>query len=172
MEKYSSTLMVEDDTLFGRIRPEDMTEKKRPIGIFSHKMTKQGVGRIYYEAMRDLPKDWDILHFMAIPRAAPQETDSKSLARLNGGASLIAYAVSANAYRRVVQQLSKIDDPKKAFEPLDVELGYLQKELNAFVVTPAIALHPGEASTINNILQSDNAKRKYWQCDWSFTQIP
>ncbi len=172
MEKYSSTLIVEDDTLFGRIRPEDMTEKERHEGIYSDKMTKQGVGRIYYEAMRDLPKDWDVLHFMVIPWAAPQETDSKNLAKLNGGVSLIAYAVSANAYKRILQQLSKIDDPKKTFEPVDVELGYLQKEINAFVVTPAIALHPGEASTINNVVQSDNVKRKYWQCDWSFTQIP
>ena len=171
VKKYSSVLVLEDDTLFGRIRPEDMTEKERNVGIYSDKMTQTGVGRIYYEAMRDLPKTWDILHFMVIPWEAPQETDSKRLAKLNGGVSLIAYAVSANAYKRVLQQLSRIDDPEKKFEPVDVELGKLHAVTNSFVVTPAIALHPGEASTINNVAQSDNAKRKYWQCDWGFTKL-
>ncbi len=170
VQKHSSILIVEDDNSFGRILSENAIEKERKNAIYSTTLTHKGTGRIFYEAMRDLPENWDMLYFMALPYTASKATESERLLKLTQADCLNAYAVSAKMYPRVLKQLEKIEDPTASFMPVDNELGELHEQTNSFVITPALAAQ-GAGSVINEVEDHPEVKRRYWQVDQAFLDV-
>lgn len=170
VRKYSSVLIVEDDNSFGRILPQDAEEKERRNAVYSTTLTREGTGRIFYEAMRDLPEDWDMLYFMALPYTESTPTKSPHLLKLTHADCLNAYAVSARMYPRILNQLKRIEDPSQPFMPIDNELGELHGQTHSFVISPALAAQ-GAGSVINEVDDHQEKKRRYWQVDPSFKQV-
>ena len=165
VRKYSSVIIFEDDDYFGTIRKEDITcyDRGGTSCYFSDKLTTQGVGTTLRRAMHDLPEDWDMLYFMALSYDRPLKTTSPYLSKLVKAVGLTGYAVNAPMYPVLLRQLSKIDNPKQRFLPVDDEIAELHASHNCYVMSSPILAQPGEGSEINGVDQTDQDKKKYWQ---------
>lgn len=162
VKKYSSVLILEDDNEFGMILPKDVTVKSWRGVVFSDKLTHRGAGRVFYEAMRDLPEDWDMLYFMAQPYQKARSTHSKRLKKLKEADCLNAYAVNACMYPKLLKQLGKIEHETASLRPVDTEIKKLHRKSNCYVVTPALAVQDGRGSSINGYMRN-NQKLRYMQ---------
>jgi hypothetical protein len=110
VKKYSSVLIIEDDNLFGIVNPD----------LVSAKLS--GVGVLFRKAMKELPKKWEMLHFMALP-IRPSRPFSKHLVRNTQCVFLNAYAVNYLMYDTLVNHLNKIYDPNNIhLSPVDFEI--------------------------------------------------
>jgi GR25 family glycosyltransferase involved in LPS biosynthesis len=162
VKKYSNVLILEDDNEFGMILDQDVTVKGKGNEIYSDKLTLEGAGRFYYEAMRDLHEDWDMLYFMAMSYKTPLDTNSPNLKKLTHASCLNAYAINAKMYPRILSQLNKIEHDFLPLNAVDEEIAKLHKQANCYVFTQALAVQDGRGSTINNF-KSDDPKLRYWQ---------
>ncbi|NGX58526.1 MAG: hypothetical protein K940chlam3_01433 [Chlamydiae bacterium] len=148
VKKYSNVLILEDDNAFGMIKPEDVTKKGWRRQVFSEKMTTMEIGKIFYNAMKDLPNDWDMLYFMAMWYEKPKKTHSSYLKKLGSASCLNAYAVNAKMYPVILNKLRKIEHSNKKLRAVDEEIAELLKKRNCYVIAPAIALQAEGDSTI------------------------
>jgi len=164
VKHYSSVLIIEDDAHFGTIQKRTCNDGS-VHRYFSNELVKTGSGTTLREAMKALPKDWDMLYFMALSYVPPLATASASLTKLYSGTCLTAYAVHASMYPALLEKLNKIDGTG-SFKPVDDAIASIQPSHNCYVINPPIAAQSGEGSDINGVTQSDNPDKKYWQCGW------
>lgn len=163
LRKYSSILILEDDARFGRILPEHITELDGGIGAYSDTFTHKGNGKIFYEAMKDLPENWDMLHFVTINIREPAKTSNKHLLQLKESMSLVAYAVSARMYPKLLKQLEKIETiPTCQVDAIDEEIVHLQKNSHCYAIFPPL-VGQGTDSIINGVQSDPDSRRTYWQ---------
>lgn len=161
--KYSSVLILEDDNEFGMILPEDVTVAGWNTQVYADTLTHEGVGKIFYQGMRDLPEDWDMLYFMAQSYRPPLPTASPHLKKLREASCLNAYAVSAKMYRKLLARLGKIEHGTGPILPIDEEIAILHKTTGSYVFAPALAVQDGRGSSINDNC-CEEASKRYWQC--------
>lgn len=126
MQKYSSILIIEDDSGFGLLNNQQTA------------VTKQKAGYYLRKALQDLPDDWDLLYFVV----QPIERTTKifpHLYKLKNSWSLCCYAIHYPMYEPLVEHLKKIEDPLVTkILPVDSEIGSIHHLHHVYAIYPSI----------------------------------
>jgi GR25 family glycosyltransferase involved in LPS biosynthesis len=143
--KYRSVMILEDDIGFG-LRDESRVNT-----------SLKGSGKIFYEAISDLPAEWDMFYFMTYCRKeTPNEVYKPHLIKVNCGFSAIAYVVNYSMYDRLVKELAAIEDPNCHFVlPVDSLYAKIHSKCRCYAVSPSIAYQKIGMSTINSSFTSE-----------------
>ncbi len=158
VKEYSSILIVEDDTGFGKIINKGKS------------YTLEKVGTTFRKAMQELPTDWDMLYLMSlhfggplnlIPAIKPSKF-SLNLGKLSWGTTTSAYAINSKMYAPLLKVLSKIETAGAKLEALDHEIASLHAFNNCFVITPPVAFQGGGESHITGSKGVD-----FWDGTWN-----
>ena len=138
--RYRSVMILEDDTGFGMMNADRVSASLK------------GSGRIFYEAMSEMPDDWDMFYWMTYCRESlPNETYKPHLVKVNGGFSAIGYAVNYLMYDRLLQILAIIEDENNhLLVPVDSIYAAIHREFRCYAVIPSIAYQKIGVSTINS----------------------
>jgi hypothetical protein len=138
VRKYSSVLIIEDDNSFGIVNPD----------LVSANLS--GVGTLFRKAMKELPKNWEMVYFMSQP-IRPSRYFSNHLVRNRQGIYLNAYAVNHLMYDTLINHLSKIYRPDNThISPVDFEISLIHEFHQTFSVTPSIAYQVEGLSSITS----------------------
>lgn len=138
VKKYSSVLILEDDTGFGLVQKDGASA------------TLEKTTEIFTEAMKELPPYWDMLYFDVLVRH-PSIEESPHLARLIGGDWLNAYAVHQRMYKVLVEALRPIENPEvKKIDPVDTTIHSLHPQHFCYCVMPSLAFQGGGLSFITS----------------------
>ncbi len=147
VKKYSSVLILEDDTGFGLVQKDGAS------------VTLEKTDEIFKEAMKELPAHWDMLYFNALVRH-PSIEESAHLVRLTGGDYLNAYAVHHRMYKVLLEALQAIEKPEvKKIAPVDTTIHRLHLRHFCYCVTPSIAFQTGGVSYITSNEKKLNQKQ-------------
>lgn len=137
LKKVSSVLVLEDDNGFGFV------DKSKT------QIMKRNAGRLFREAMRELPDDWDMLYLMAKPIKDPLMFISPHLLRFGDFRCTNAIAIHHKMYQPIVESLGKIEDPMvDEVLPIDSVYGQLNKHYNCYAIAPPIAFQHRGVSAI------------------------
>lgn len=155
VKQYSSILIIEEDNRFGFLNKVSMQLPARPF--------LQGTAEVFKKVMSELPEDWGMLYLCSVD-CGPDGSQwlkykspahSEHLSRLQYGLLTNAVAINSKAYETILKALSKIDDPKAKFKPVDHEYALLHKTLKVFrPIKPLAYQAPGD-STITNDLTNE-----------------
>lgn len=138
LKKYRSVLILEDDNAFGIVNEDKFSARLDEVGL------------LFRKAMLSLPRNWDMLYFMALSKE-PEEVITPYMVRLSHGICLNAYAVNHTMYDAIIEQLKKIEDPDvKHVDPVDNELAYLHKKFRCYAINPSIAYQGNGLSSITS----------------------
>jgi GR25 family glycosyltransferase involved in LPS biosynthesis len=138
VKKYSSVLILEDDTGFGIVQKDGLS------------VTSEKCEEIFKAAMKELPPHWDMLYFNALVRDISIE-QSEHLARLTGGDHTNAYAVHHRMYKILLKALQPIENPDvKEIDPVDTTIHHLHPRRYCFCVLPSIAFQEKGESSITS----------------------
>lgn len=158
VREYSRILILEDDTGFGFV---DKTHANKPAVV-----NMKGAGVEFRKVMKELPENWDMLYLNAVDRFKWMKyifpSHSERLNRLNAGLLANAIAINSKAYPTILNALSKIDNPKLFFKPVDHEYGYLNSLLVAITPKKPLAYQMAGCSTI-----TDGEGFEPWNGSWS-----
>jgi GR25 family glycosyltransferase involved in LPS biosynthesis len=147
VKKYSSVLILEDDTGFGIVQKD------------STSVTLEKTDEIFKEAMKELPVHWDMLYFNALVRH-PSIEESTHLVRLTGGDYLNAYAVHHRMYKVLLEALQPIETLEVTqIAPVDTTIHRLHPRHFCYCVTPSIAFQTGGVSYITSSEKKLNQKQ-------------
>lgn len=140
--KNRSVLILEDDTAFGLVASDGQSA------------SLESAGKIFRSAMAELPPKWDMLYFMTYSRKiCPNEPYSPHLIKVNAGFSAIAYVVNYSLYGKLIQELSKIENPNvHTIMPVDSVYADLHRFHRCYAVLPSIAYQKNGMSTINTVI--------------------
>jgi Glycosyltransferase family 25 (LPS biosynthesis protein) len=126
VRKYSSVLILEDDSSFGILN-------KEKSGAY-----KTGTGQILRKALLNLPREWDMLYFV-VNATEPTERFTVHLRRLNTSWSCVAYAVNSTMYGPLVDELKKIKDPDvQHIKQFDIAISELHHLYKVYAIYPSI----------------------------------
>lgn len=136
MRQSSSVLIMEDDNSFGIV-----SDDRRSA-------TLKEVGKLFRQAMQELPLDWDMLYFMAMSRAPTQQV-SPHLVKLGRAVLMNAYAVNHTLYDALIAHLERIYDPAVlSVAPVDGEVADLHAHYRCYAIIPSIAYQREGTSSI------------------------
>jgi protein tyrosine phosphatase/GR25 family glycosyltransferase involved in LPS biosynthesis len=129
VKKYRSVLILEDDGGFGIVRGDRISS------------TLATTEAIFQKAMKELPEDWQMLYFNALPRKQSQKVEgSTHIVRLMGADLLNAYAVNHTMYEPLIDTLKQINDPDvQKIKPVDTMIHALHPTHRCYSITPSIA---------------------------------
>lgn len=138
VRKYSRILIFEDDNGFG------IVNKKKS------KSSKKNSGTLFRKALKELPKQWDMLYFMC---AAHQKTQTTSthLRQIKRSVFANAYAVNHTMYDPIISILKQIEDPEiTEVLPLDKAISYSHYLYHVYAIYPSITFQFNGISTIDS----------------------
>ncbi|HXF29780.1 MAG TPA: glycosyltransferase family 25 protein, partial [Chlamydiales bacterium] len=137
-KKYSSVLVLEDDNGFGIVAADRLSA------------TLENTGLYFFNAMNELPQDWQMLYLMSQINN-PSKKVSSHLARLGGALTLNAYAVNNTMYDAIYYRLRKIIDPTiTKLHPVDGQYKALHSKHRCYGVVPSIAYQDSNTSFITS----------------------
>lgn len=142
VRKYSRLLIFEDDNGFGIVN-----EKKT-------KSSKTNAGVLFRKALKELPKDWDILYLMCIALEKSEKT-SKHIRRIKRSAFANAYVINHKFYEPLIAILQQIEDPTVSeVLPVDKAISHKHYLFHAYAIYPSIAFQYNGVSTIDETSSS------------------
>lgn len=150
-----SVLILEDDVIF--------PQTSRGINIFN-------------QAMRDLPRDWNLLYFGCGYDRAPIR-HSRALNELHSGTGTYAFAINQNCYDGLIQDLEElIKDPNQMLVTCDERISeFLEKgRYKAYAVNPLLGVPRDDVpSTISgNVYGSESRISKAAQRIFAYGLAP
>ncbi len=148
VRKYSSLLIIEDNTGFGSVTG-------------SHSADIKNFGTLFRKAMRELKPGWDLFYFMTM---SDGELVSCNLAKIHYGMTTKCYAINYTMYERILQALEIITMDNKELKPVDHEIASLHQSCNAYASVPSLAYRFASESLVYSHMSNLNpAPIKNWQ---------
>lgn len=139
VHKYSRILILEDDNGFGIVNPKKKTKSSR-----------NNSGTLLREAIKTLPKAWDMLYLMCAAHQKSQKI-SEHLYQIKRSAFANAYVINYTMYDPILAILAQIEDPSvKEVLPLDKAISYNHFLFNVYAIYPSIAYQYNGISSIDS----------------------
>lgn len=149
VKSLSSVLILEDDNRFGRM------DKKNKLGF-----TRENTGRIFRQAMQDLPNNFDMIFLMSgnpvlgtrqISDAnKPGSKRWRRVVRIPIGYDANAYIVHSRFYDILLKHLEKIETKRTPLRPYDLELSKIMFKNKVYTTCPPLAMQGEFKSDIDN----------------------
>lgn len=148
INKYSSVLIIEDNTGFGLVTND-------------REATLKGSGKRLRETLRGLPPDWDMFYFMTMAdNWGPSVEVSPELVRLRYGVLTKCYAVHAKMYPAILDLFESLIFSDQKIYPVDHVLAVLQKNYKCYAPSQeALTYRFGSLSEVQNM----RGPMKNWQ---------
>jgi len=148
VRKYSSVLIIEDNTGFGRVTGKNSAD----LSMY---------GMLFRKTMKDLKSDWDMFYFMTMNDAT---VVSENIALLHYGLTTKCFAINHTMYERVLQALEIINMTDKELRPVDHEIASLHASCNAYVALPSLSYRFGSTSEVfSHLSEPFLSKIQNWQ---------
>lgn len=129
LHRYRSVLILKDNIGFGM---QDSTHMQG---------TKNGLGRVLRESLKDLPENWDMVYFY-VRTYEPTESISPLIQRINKSYYDVAYAVNYRMYGPLCHHLKKIEEPDvPEVRHIDHQISHIHKDFNVYsLLVPLVYL--------------------------------